>query len=351
MSGGGKTVAVGAMFANAGTGAEYLYLHGSGGWRQAVELVASDGAAGDEFGSSSALSQDSSTLVVGAEGAEDNAGAAYVFTGHSKKWRQAAELTADDGAASDELGYTAAISADGSTIVLGAFGHDGEAGAAYVFTRHRNSWRQTAELTAPDTLWFGDAVAVAGNGSTVVVGSPGNDGDAGEAYVFTRHRERWRRAGSLLASDGATGDSFADTVAISADGATVVAGAYAHDTTQGAAYVFTRDGATWKQSAELTASDASQGTAFGFPVAISADGSTAVVGSAMASYYRGTPGSAYVFTSRGETWRQRAELTASDGVAGDYFGAPVVVTPNGSTVLVGAECRQGNTGAAYLFTR
>jgi hypothetical protein len=45
-----------------------------------------------------------------------------------------------------------------------------------------------------------------------------------------------------------------------------------------------------------------------------------------------------------------AELTASDAAPGDEFGYSVALSARGSTALAGAPFRNTSTGAAYVFT-
>jgi hypothetical protein len=71
------------------------------------------------------------TAVVGAINANSGTGAAYVFTGSGSTWSQQAELAASNGAPNDQFGTSAAIS--GSTAVAGAPGKKSGIGAAYVF--------------------------------------------------------------------------------------------------------------------------------------------------------------------------------------------------------------------------
>jgi hypothetical protein len=145
----------------------------------------------------------------------------------------------------------------------------------------------------------------------------------------------------LTASDAAKHDNFGWSVAIA--GSTAVIGADAKSSGTGAAYVFTRSGTTWTQQARLTASDAAKHDNFGWSVAIA--GSTAVIG---ADARNSDTGAAYVFTRSGSTWTQQAELTASDGAANSFFGYSAAVS--GSTAVVGATS-SNRTGAAYVFTR
>ncbi len=93
-----------------------------------------------------------------------------------------------------------------------------------------------------------------------------------------------------------------------------------------------------KQTAELTASDGTTGSLFGFSMAISGD--TAVI-SAPAIASNGA-GAAYVFENLQQGWVQVAKLTPSDGYPGDRFGYAVAIA--GSTIVVGND-----TDAAYVY--
>jgi hypothetical protein len=101
---------------------------------QAGKLTASDGVSGDVLGSSVAVSGD--TIVVGAPIPSSRPGAAYVFVKPAGGWGNATEtakLAASDGAAGDGFGSAVAISGD--TIVVGAPDKNNNQGAAYVFVK------------------------------------------------------------------------------------------------------------------------------------------------------------------------------------------------------------------------
>jgi hypothetical protein len=191
----------------------------------------------------------------------------------------------------------------------------------------------------------------------------------------------------LKASNTGAGDAFGFSVAVSGD--TVIVGAYGEDSgatgvngnqtsssavDSGAAYVFTRSGATWTQQAYMKASNTGAEDYFGISVAISDD--TAIVGAyAEASGAIGIngnqadnsanyAGAVYVFTRSGSVWSQQAYLKASNAGAVDNFGYSVAIS--GDTVVVGAEGEasaatgiNGNqadnsayqAGAAYIFIR
>jgi hypothetical protein len=304
-----------------------------GSVRQA-KLTASDGSTYDYFGAAVAIS--GSAALVGAVGKDSFTGAAYVFVRTGATWWQQAELTASDGAANDFFGGSVALS--GSTSVVGASGKN----TAYVFVRSGQSWSQQAELTASDGTesdFFGASVAV--SGSTAVVGAAGKNRYVGAAYVFVRSGQTWSQQRELLASDGVANDSFGDSVAIS--GSSVVVGAPVKNSYTGAAYIFVRSGQSWSQQAELSARDGLANDSFGNSVAIS--GSTAI----LSAVGKNATGAAYVFVRSGQSWSQQAELSAPDGVSGDEFGSSVAIS--GPIAVVGAESKDGSSGAAYVFVQ
>ena len=131
----------------------------------------------------------------------------------------------------------------------------------------------------------------------------------------------------LTATGGQINEYFGHSVAL--DGSTCVIGAWGTNNFTGNAYVFTNDGGTWSQAAELTATGGVSNEYFGQSVAI--DGDTCVMG---AYGTNSSTGSAYVFTKSSGSWSQVAELTATDGAASDSFGYSVAL--DGDTCLIGA---------------
>jgi hypothetical protein len=320
-------------------------------WTQLQKLLASDGEASDQFGLTVAL--DGDTALIGAPKDADNgqySGSAYVFTRTDTTWTLQQKLLASDGEAHDYFGYSVSLSGD--TALIGAIGVDSFIGEAYVFIRSGTTWTQQAQLLASDGAvydQFGCSVSL--HEDTALVGSYGHDSNEGSAYVFIRTGTTWTPQAQLLASDGAENDQFGLTVAL--DGDTALIGAHWEDDNvvydTGAAYVFTRTGATWSQQQKLLASDGAAYDEFGLSVSL--DGDTALIG-APKNDAASIPGSAYVFIRSGATWAQQDKLVASDGAAPDYFGCSVSVDED--TALIGAFWGDGiatDSGSAYVFIR
>ena len=318
-------------------------------WTQQQELTAFDGTAGDYFGGCISVSGD--TAVIGAPGKNGFQGAAYVFVQSGGVWSLQQELTASDGAPNDQFGAIPSVSGD--TALIAAMGKNGGQGAVYVFVRSGGVWKQQQELTASDGA-PGDNLGyfVSVSGSTAVIAAPGKNAFQGAAYVFAQSGGTWSQQQKLTAADGAANDQFG--VSVSVSGNTLLIGAPFKTVAsnpnvylQGAAYVFMLSGTVWSQQQELTASDGSASNQFGYFVSLS--GGMSLIGALGKTVNSNAhQGVAYVFAQGGGLWSQQQELTASDGVAGDYFGGFASVS--GNTAVIGANTRNNDQGVAYVFT-
>lgn len=257
-------------------GAAYVYVRSGNVWMQQAYVKAANIGAGDRFGSAVAVSGEGLTLAVGAHGEDsaaqnnpaDNsasdAGAVYVYTRSSAVWTQQSYVKASNPGMDDRFGWGVAMGADGAILAVGARGEsssatginplDGEvnnnavsAGAVYVYTRSGGAWAQQVYIKASNAEAgdrFGSAVALSGDGLTLVVGASlessnaagidGNQGDnsmpnAGAAYVYTRSGAAWSQRTYVKAANTGAQDQFGYAVALSGDGTTLMVGAWSED--------------------------------------------------------------------------------------------------------------------------
>ncbi len=226
----GDTVVVGVP-QGATSGLAYIFEPNDSGsrfkWEQVKKLLASDRRIGDFFGVSVAISGD--TVVVGAHKNNGFLGAAYIFdrnNGGTNKWEEVEKIIASDGEAGDLFGSSVAIS--GNTVVVGAssrWNNDISVGSAYIYERNHggsNKWGQIKETLPSDKVelynfsHFGNSVAISGD--TIVVGNAFLDVDgisSGLTYVYQRNNggtNQWGQFKKILPSDSAT---FGNSVAIS----------------------------------------------------------------------------------------------------------------------------------------
>ena len=375
---------------------------------------------------------------------------AILSGGAASAQKQVAYIKASNPHANDHFGsggtlegHGLALSGDGLTLAVGApyessaaKGINGNqndtslfsSGAVYIFTRVNNTWAQQAYIKASNpqqSARFGHVVSLSQDGNTLAVsaffeasdakGIDGNQNDrsipqAGAVYVFTRTGATWSQQAYIKASNTGEkgtatvpdeGDQFGFSIALSADGNTLAAGAISEDSaakgingdqndnsqqSAGAVYVFTRAAGKWSQQAYVKASNTDAMDLFGYAVGLSADGNTLAVSAydedssareingVMDKGRRGS-GAIYVFTRTGgaasqPTWAQTAYLKASNAENGDSLGYDMAISQDGNTIVGGAgdeDCfaagvnppekcdndfrTDTSTGAVYVFVR
>jgi len=306
------------------------------------------------------------------------------------------------------LGFAAAISGNGDTLVLGGPQWGSPTGAAYVFVKQAGGgWVLAARLNvlagydqrdyASDsdlgfcysglaleetTCSLGFSVAINYDGSVIVLGAPGADTPensvyvgGGAVFVFDKPNTGWTNtnqfAAKLTNSDGNFEDQFGASVSITNDGGIIVVGSPefgSHNLSPvvGKAYLYIKPPSGWEtapnplhETSGLVAAVGQE--AFGVSVAISGDGTTIAGG---APEWAGTSfdvGRVYVFAEPNGGWPANTliipsgQLLASDGSQGDAFGSSLSITDNGSAIVVGAPKITGSfssthpPGEAYVF--
>ena len=195
---------------------------------------------------------------------------------------------------------------------------------------------------------FGFATGLSEDFNTALVAAEGQNSLTGAAYIYLRDANgNWSQQQKLTAQDAAPNDSFGCWMALSGDGTTAIIGAYTKNQSIGAAYIFARDvNGNWSQQQKLTASDGVAGDSFGGWVAIARDGNTVLVS---ASHKNNLAGAAYVFTRTNSVWNQQQKLVSQDIAAMDDFGSWLGLSGDGTTALIGAFTKNTNVGAAYVF--
>jgi hypothetical protein len=298
------------------------------------------------------------------------------------------KLTASDPVGSAvKQGFSDAISADGNTAILGGPFDNSGTGAVWVFTRSGGTWTQQQKLTGNDlngTAELGWSVALSADGNTAIVGGPGDNDSTGAVWVFTRSGSTWSQQGPKLTGTNATGAGCAQpgvvgsaelgySVAVSGDGNTAIVGGWADNDALGAAWVFTRSSGAWSQSvAKLCGSGATDTTNImqGFSVALSDDGTTAIVGgpndgaitNAAGTTTNAATGAAWVFTQSGGIWSQQGDkqVGTTGAKSESEQGFSVALSGDGNTAIVGAPGEETlpsgatvamSNGAAWVFTR
>lgn len=419
----GDTAVIGAPYEDSGgrringspneslldSGAAYVYVRNGSSWTQQAFLKASDGEAGDLFGSAVGIEGD--TIVVGAphEGESENyqggKGTVYVFSRDGTTWSEEARLRTHNRRPADYFGI--AVSISGNSILAGAEGENSTApgvdsednngeiggghtaasvGAAYVFTKNNGTWAQQAYLKASNPSSsdvFGRTVALCGDlavigaeqerSSTTGINSIPNDNAvrAGAAYIFSRSGNTWTQEAYLKGSNTGAGDVFGCSVAVS--GSTVVVGARGEDATtstingpsndagtdRGAVYVFVKGASGWTEQAYVKTATAENyvnfGTTLGIEgdlMAVSATGET----SSLADPSTHRKGAIYLFHRYGTTWTPYTHIKFSGTPMDISFGYAFALS-GGSLVAGLSDYNTAipavgvlKSGAAFVFS-
>ncbi len=343
------------------SGAVYVFTRAGGKWTQQSYVKASNSDAGDQFGWAVTLNDDGNVMAVGApteqskargvnadqaDNSSANAGAGYIFTRSGSAWSQQAYLKGAQTDAGDLFGFAVDLSGDGAILAISAYDEDGGvpgvngneadnskggSGCAYIFLRDPSTslgaggtaWKQAtylkeSNLDHPQDA-FGSALALSGDGRTLAVDAPDEDGLVG----------------------GINGRQYS--------------GKENQDTSNGAIYVFVNTNGSWAQQAYIKSSNPHENDLFGIRLAISTNGSVLVASSMLqAGGGRGLnanqqdfsaeeSGAAYVFTRAGTTWTQRAYLKAPNSDAYDNFGSGIALSGDGNTLAVAASGEDGGS--------
>ncbi|MCF7810082.1 T9SS type A sorting domain-containing protein [bacterium] len=338
------------------SGSAYIFVRDGEEWTQQQKLTADDAEMGDVFGFSVSISGD--YAIIGAYRSDDGgnmSGSAYIFSRDGNEWTQQAKLTANDADTCNYFGYSVFIAGD--YAIAGAAGNDENgnlSGSAYIFVRDGNEWTQQQKLTADDGEardQFGWSVSI--NGDYVIIGAPWSDdaGDgSGSAYVFVCDGDEWTQQQKLTADDAEADEEFGYSVSIDAN--YVIIGARTDDDNgweSGSAYIFVRDGDEWTQQQKLIAADTAADDYFGMFVSNSGD--YTIISAPKNNDDGDDSGSIYLFVRDDDEWIEKQKLTASDAASNDWFGS--FVSLNGDHVIVGARYNDDNGenyGSAYIYS-
>ncbi|SMF07680.1 FG-GAP repeat-containing protein [Alteromonadaceae bacterium Bs31] len=305
-------------------------------------------------------------------------------------------------------GYGAlALSGDGKTLAVAAPMEDALAindgdygsnnasgsGAVYVYNKVGMDWFFQAYLKAANAEAedaFGSALALSGDGNTLAIGAPyedggeggiGSDGSSntlsgsGAVYLFKRVGDTWLQQSAIKAEVPSANANFGSAVALSTYGGTLAVGAPAEQG-KGSVYTFVAQNENWLARQTLLAPNGENNDSFGSSLALSAAGDALLVGApnenANSTGIDGAPldanapyaGAAYLFSKNDSEWMFSHYFKASNTAENNWFGTSLDISADGKTLVVGApgesssaidvngeqsNAGMAGAGAAYVF--
>lgn len=376
LSGDGTTALVGAPDGESHSGAAWIFHREGARWsQQGPKLTA--GAPGEEafcegeggeggeaascaFGSSVALDKNGGTALIGAPRSGLKAGLAWVFNRLNGTWlREAAPLEGTKEEGQQDFGFSVALSNDGKHALIGAPTEHGGRGEAYVFENVESTWSSGVPLVSIGEGaggHLGSSVALSADGQKVIAGAPLDKLKQGTAFIFEHVGNAWAQNGNPLTGEGETGEGrFGESVAMSAEGSTVLVGAPAEKGKTGAVWTFVLNGAKWEKFGPKLVNPFGgvEKEEFGRGLALSADGNHALVGAPRATTAKAgaLSGSASLFEAEKFKWALQEPVLEAGLVETGHgqFGKSVSMTEDAETVLIGAPHETFKAGAVWLF--
>jgi concanavalin A-like lectin/glucanase superfamily protein/List-Bact-rpt repeat protein len=276
----GNTALISGDGDDQGTGAAWVFTRAGGVWNEQAKLLGSGAVGQAHQGSAVALSADGNTAILGGTSDDNGRGAAWVFTRVGDVWtQQGAKLMGSGAVGPASQGCSVALSSDGNIALVGGSADNDHQGAAWIFARSGEAWIQSGDKlvgsgSVGPEVYQGYGAGLSSDGNMAVIGGYGDNHNAGAAWVFTRSGDRWMQTGGKLSSDEAAEQGF--SVALSTDGNRVLLGAPADDSGAGAAWEYRRSNGEWRLAGKLMGLGASGKAQQGYAVAMA--GGTAVVG-------------------------------------------------------------------------
>lgn len=387
LSGDGNTALVGAPGEKGGPGKAWVFVRTGATWSQQQELTEPAGVTAEnkknceppaepkgclEFGKSVALSGNGGVLLVGAPPVHSGSGMAFLYSrdGSPGAWTLTAQLQIPGASVTPEYGRSVAVAENGETVLVGAPQALQGIGEAWSYSLEGGTWSSVGEplevTEQQHRARFGESVALSSDGAEAVVGAPEEhapavEGKAGAAFIFGHGSAGWQQEHELTGAGESGEGQFGASVAISANGATVLVGAPEDSGLAehaGAAWLFTLEhGSVTQTQMRLTGGDSetaqASGEEFGAAVALAADGASAIVGAPGANgpaHMTDDVGTAWVFSLGESGWGAPVQITyATEANSAGRFGAGVGIDSDGQTVLVGSPHSYEKEGDAWLF--
>jgi hypothetical protein len=356
MSQDGTRIAIGAPF-NDGNGSNSghvrVYTKNGTAWEKTGDDI-NGAAAGDYSGWSVAMSADGTRIAIGSrDGGPNLEGQVRVFTWSGTTWTQTG-LDINGETAGDESGTSVAMSRDGTRIAIGAPSNNSNAGHVRVYTLTNGAWTITgADIDGENANdQSGSSVAMSADATRIAIGTSGNDGngnDSGHVRIYTLTNGAWTRNGADIVGENAN-DQSGSSVAMSADGTRIAIGATGNDgngNNSGHVRIYTLTNGAWTKTGEDIDGENADDRS-GTSVAMSQDGTRIAIGATGNDFTGNNAGHVRIHTLTNGAWPQTGE--AIDGEAtGDLSGGAVAMSASGTHIAIGAKSNRSLTGHVRVY--
>ncbi len=244
---------------------------------------------------------------------------------------------------SEEIGETIDFSSDGSTYIISSNSYGSGQGRVAVLELTEDDYSlKGSPIVGSTNERIGLDVSVDGDGSVIAFSSNRGSllGTNGFVRVYAWNGSSWVQRGSDL-TEGTEG--YGSRVKISAGGNIVAVSAPFENSQTGAVYVYEFDGSDWVQVGNSFTSSASYS---GFTLDMSDDGTRVALG------HNSGNGAVAIYQNLSNTWSLMGSEITGSSASGDYFGARLSLSGDGSTIAIGAyshSTTSTNRGMVEVF--
>jgi len=291
---------------------------------------------GESSGLSVCLSGDAQSLFVGAPYHNTNVGAVYHYMKNGSDWIPRGEVIYGSQAGA-LFGFSISCSKNGNRYIVGAPGNNDDAGSAFVY-----EWQDASEfeLIFETNGAIGDQlsydVAMPSSGTCFALGSPSSHNGAGMVQVFEETPTGWRIKGSQQKGDEPSA-KFGSAVVVSEDCTVLAAGAPLHDhdgREKGKVVVQVFDGTDFIPKGMAFHGENNYDN-FGNALGLSNDGNILAIGAYMNGENGPDSGKLYFFKWNTQWWVESEETFHGDNI-GDHFAKEIAFSANGETAFAAA---------------
>ena len=351
----GNTTVIGAPDDDAGIGAVYIFNRINNSWQQTAKLTGTYTGSNinAKQGSAVAISADGTKVAFGTPGNNNNAGGIYVFSKNGASWMQEAYVIPYDMVGAARIGTSISMAANGGIIVAGGMNDNSNRGASWVFVQKDEIWQQLqAKLTATDATTNaqqGSAVAISADSTTIAVGALRDNNYIGAFWIYKRNATGIysQQGNKFLPTQIIGAAQIGTSISISADGKIVAVGA-SKDNSRGAVWMYALQNNQYIQESKITNSTSAINSQFGFSTSLSANGNTLLVGNNLTDTQNGA---SWQYTKPSNGWANTSPtlIQGTGSVGAAQQGSSVAISADETTSIIGGLNDDAQRGAFWIF--
>ena len=252
-------------------------------------------------------------------------------------------------------GFSVSLSGDGNTLAVGGPNNDGNIGAVWLFYRIGEIWKQfyinnyLNPIIATDNVGAseqGFSISLSEDGNTLAIGGPSDDSNKGAVWIYTRNGDIWTQQGTKIV--GITVSKLGSSVSLNGDGNTLAIGCPLNNNGIGATTVYVRVGSTWILEYKIIATGISgvfsSKNRQGTAVSLSKTGNTLAIGG---PYDGSSDGVAWIFVRNEGIWTQQGNMII--GLIGSRLGSSISLSGDGNTLAIGGPTYENDIGATLVY--